>query len=146
MQGPKLFISITIVLIIGLHTLPVLQELRGNRQTFWPIMAWGMYRKSYDTSRSIKTSIRRIIGITIQNNIVQVSAFDAGLGHFGFHRLYVNPMLAGDTFAARRLAALVNRERNDFIVELRLQAETYTITETGISKEASSIMTYRVSN
>ena len=55
-------------------------------------------------------------------------------------------MLAGDTFAARRLATLVNRERNDFIVELRLQAETYTITETGISKEASSIMTYRLSN
>ena len=77
MQAPNLFISIMIVLIIGLHTLPVLQELRGSRQTFWPIMAWGRYRKSYDTSRSIKTSVRRIIGITIQNHIVQVSAFDA---------------------------------------------------------------------
>jgi hypothetical protein len=146
MEGRKLFISIMIVLIVGLHILPVLQELHGNRQTFWPIMAWGMYRKSYDPDRSLKTLVRRIIGVTLQNDIIEVTAFDAGLGDFGFHRLFVRPMLIGDSFAARRLADLVNRELNDLIVELRVQTETFTIIDTGISRETSSIMTYHIGN
>jgi hypothetical protein len=137
-------ISILVLLIIGLHSLPALQELSGKRQTFWPIMAWGMFRKSYDSDRPIKTSIKRILAITAQDEVLQISAWDAGLGHYGFQRLYVNPMAAGNALAARHLAAQINRGRDDSIVKLILQIETYILHKAGLGKEDVSIVTYWV--
>jgi hypothetical protein len=107
-------------------------------------MAWGMYRRSYDGDRPIKTSIKRILAITTQDEVLQISAWDAGLGHYGFYRLYVNPMAAGNALAARRLAAQINRGRNDFIVKLILHIETYILHKTGLGKEDVSTVTYWV--
>src|SRR2546430_1319305 len=104
MQGPKLYISIFILLIIGLHALPVLQELRGKRQTFWPIMAWGMYRHSYDSKRPVQASLRHITAITAGGETLQIGAPESGLGYHGFLRFYLGPMSTGDSLAADRLA------------------------------------------
>ena len=50
------------------------------------------------------------------------------------YRLYIQPMMQGDSSAARQLAGLLNRERRDSIVEIRLETETYTATDSGIVK------------
>ena len=168
-QQSKLFISILILLIIGLHPLPILQELQMGRQSFWPIMAWGMYRHSHDSKSSIQTVIRYTIAITSSGEELSIesiftqqygrldffnlfrprSTADSnfvGLNYFGLSRLYLGPMWGGDAAAAQRLADRLNRAREARIVEFRLESEIYTVTGTGIVKEDNPVITYRVAN
>ena len=42
----KTRISLFILLIIGLHAVPVV-FYQGERQTRWPFLAWAMYSQSY---------------------------------------------------------------------------------------------------
>jgi hypothetical protein len=144
MRGPKLFISIAIVLVIGLHALPILEELLGHRQTFWPIMAWGMYRQAHDPQRPIQGSLNRIIAITAAGEALQIGPPEAGLGYFAFHRFYLGPMSSGDSSAARQLADRLHRHQKDPIIELRVESGTYTLTGTGLVKGNSLVATYRV--
>jgi hypothetical protein len=144
MQRAKLFISIAIVLIIGLHALPVLQELRGSRQAFWPIMAWGMYRSAHDPKRPIQTIKRQIVAITAGGETLHIGPPEAGLGYFAFARFYLGPMSTGDSSAARQLVARISRDQDDPIVEIRLERETYMITDSGLVREISPVITYRL--
>jgi predicted DCC family thiol-disulfide oxidoreductase YuxK len=62
----KISISIFILLVIGSHALPVLQELLGHRQTFWPIMAWGMYRYAHDGTRPIQAKVLLVVSMLVE--------------------------------------------------------------------------------
>ena len=64
-------------------------------------------------------------------------------GGFALSRRYFEPMRAGDSSAAQQLFSHLNRQRDDPFVEFRLQVETYTLTDTGIVKEAKPDITYR---
>jgi hypothetical protein len=144
MQGPKLYISIAILLVIGLHALPVLQELRGTRQTFWPVMAWGMYRQSHDPKRPIQASLNRIIAFTAAGEALPIGPPEAGLGYFAFSRFYLGPMSTGDASAARGLAERINPHQQEPIIELRVESGTYMVTDTGLVKDNSRLATYRI--
>ncbi|MBA3345544.1 MAG: hypothetical protein H0T44_09650 [Gemmatimonadales bacterium] len=53
-------------------------------------------------------------------------------------------MWAGDSSAAQQLFRRLNLKRQDPFVELRLESERYTVTESGIAKEENPTITYRV--
>ena len=128
----KIFVSIFVLLVLGGHALPVLQELQGHRQTLWPIMAWGMYRYAHDGTRPIQVSVRRLIGITARGEEFEITAEHSGLFNTGFVRLYLGPITHGDASAAQGLADRVNIGRDDPVVALRLEGETHTLTPDGV--------------
>ncbi|MGB7946913.1 MAG: DUF393 domain-containing protein [Candidatus Binatia bacterium] len=140
----KIFVSIFVLLVLGSHALPVLQELQGHRQTFWPIMAWGMYRYSHDGSRPIQVSIRRLIGTTPRGKEFEITWEDSGLFYHGFVRLYLRPMINGDASAAQGLADRVNIGRDDPVIALRLERESYTLTPDGVVKTPIASKHYRI--
>jgi hypothetical protein len=167
LQESKLFISLVILTVIGLHALPVLQGLLGRKQTFWPVMSWSMYRNSYSSERPVRTTIRRTVAITsagqefdIESEFtkprrsffnvfpgrIEADTDSLGLGYFAFARFYLRPMWAGDGSAARELAERLNRGREDPIIELRLESETYTVINGGIVKEFNPVLAYRAMN
>jgi hypothetical protein len=156
-------ISLFIVLIIGLHVLPLIQEYTGKRQTFWPIMAWGMYRNSRPANVKIsvkkvqisaKTETGSILDITsihhppffnLLRNTYKKDENRIPLGHYAYQRVFVNPMLQGDKNAARKLATLLNRNRQDRVTHIQIQTERYDMSDAGIEKVDSPIIAYDVS-
>jgi hypothetical protein len=165
LQRSKLFISILILLVIGLHSLPILQGLLGKKQTFWPFMSWTMYRGSYSGEQPVQTVIRRTIAITAMGQEVDVeSAFvkqsqsffnlfpwghvddseTLGLRYFSFARFYLKPMWRGDFSTAISLADRMNRNRDVPIVEFRLENDIYTVSDRGIIEEFKPFISYRI--
>jgi hypothetical protein len=142
MHQPKKFIlSLLILLAIGLHALPLLQKLQDKTQTWWPFMAWGMYRNSYASSAR---TIIQTIGVASKGEAEEILSEHIGLSTSTFARSYLQPMRQGDASAARLLADLLNRSREDPIVEIRIESETYTITNSGIVKAANPAIVYRL--
>jgi hypothetical protein len=139
----KAVISILIILIIGLHALPIIQRLQGERQTLWPVMAWGMYKKSRNPG-PIRMVIRHITGVTSMSEKKSVDASLIGLSSYAAQRLYLNSIWAGDSSAAQNLADRLNSGRGDPFVEFRLESETRTLTEAGIATEYNPVIIYRV--
>jgi len=137
-------ISLLILLTIGLHAVPLVQRLDGKRQTLWPIMAWGMYRNSRGSEGPIRTSLRRIIGITSSGEELQIRPLDAGLSRFALRRMYTRPMYKGEASAAQRLADRLNRHRENPIMAFRLESKTYTITDTGIIEKENPPIIYQI--
>lgn len=143
MGQPKLFISILIILVIGLHALPVLQRLQGKRETLWPVMIWAMYKNSRAPG-PIRSVIRRYIGMTSRGDELGIGPWQSGLSSFALNRLYFRPMRKGDVSAARRLADRLNLHREDPIVAFRLESTTYTVTDSGVVTEDNPAVMYRV--
>jgi len=156
-------ISLFIALIIGLHVLPLMQEYAGKRQTLWPIMAWGMYRNSRPANAKISAKRVRISAKTETGSILDITSIHhppffnllrntyrkdknrIPLGHYGYRRVFVYPMLQGDKNAARKLATLLNRDRQDRVTHIQIQTERYEMSDAGIEKIDSPIMAYDVS-
>jgi len=145
MQKPKhAAISLLILIVIAAHGLPVLQKLVGSNQTFWPIMAWGMYKKSRDSDKPPQTTKKRPVAVTSQGREWEVGPSDIGLSYYAFERLYITPMRKGDPGAAQQLVRQLKRDET--IIEVRLESETYTITRTGLVKEVTAPIVYRLAN
>jgi hypothetical protein len=139
---PKLWISLFILLAIGLHAVPVV-FYQGQRQTRWPFLAWAMYAKSLPPG-PIETKQRRLVGITQSGVEEALSAPLVGVTRSTYGRTYIQPMWAGDSSAARQLVARLNPGREDPFVAVRLEGETYTVTDTGVVKAPFSPIVYRV--
>ncbi len=157
-------ISLFILIVIGLHALPLVQELTGRRQTLWPIMAWGMYRKAHPSHEKIMVKKLHITAKTANGDVLDVASIhhppffnllkknyhkDGNrilLGHYGYKRLFVKPMLKGDKQAARKLAALLNQDRQDPVTHIQIQSDLYEMGASGIKKVDSPVMTYDVSS
>jgi hypothetical protein len=164
MRFSKWFASLIILFVLGLHIPPYVQEFYGTRQTFWPFMAWGMYRNAYDGKRPIQSTVRRTIGITRQGEEVMIvppvwprffNLFRAtpkepihfvGLNIFGLSRLYLTPIWQGDMAVINQFVKWLNQRRDDPIIALRLESETYTLTEDGLVKEENPDTIYNVLN
>jgi hypothetical protein len=141
MRQYKVWISTVILLVIALHVVPVVHA--GLRKRIWPILDWAMY-KDASPPGPIETDRKRIVGITASGHREVVSKDVVGLSSFALDRLYAKPMKRGDSSAAQQLILRLNRQREDPFVEVRLEVETFTATDTGIVRRANPPITYRV--
>jgi hypothetical protein len=140
MREPKTLISIAIILVILLHAAPLLY--RAERKTMWPFLDWAMYKDSRPAG-PIRAYKKRIMGITARGQRESVTTDLTGVSITSFNMLYLQPMWTRDSSAARQLLRRLNRERQDSFVELRLESETYTVTDSGVVKEENPVITYR---
>ncbi len=138
---PKTWVSLFILLVLGLHALPVL-SYQGLRQTRWPFLAWAMYAKSYPPG-PIEATTRRLIGTTASGKEEEVTAHGAGLPGPAFRNAYIAPLWRGDSAPAYELIHRLNRERADPVVQLRLEGERQVLTDTGVVTEVLPEAVYR---
>lgn len=142
MPRRKILISLVIFLVIGLHAVPVLY--RSERGTLWPFMQWAMYKNSRKPG-PIDARQRRIIAVTAKGHGDTVTPHLLGLSITVLKQRYLIPIATGDLSPAPELIARLNRHRNDPVVELRVEGETYTITDTGIVRADDPVVTFRPS-
>jgi hypothetical protein len=142
MRQPKLWVSVLIVLAIGLHAVPAIQR-PGVKQVTWPFLVWGMYKESRPPG-PITADKRRIIAVTGSGSRAELEADLTGLSTPALGRDFILPMMNGDSVAARRLFHRINSGRTDPFVELRVEVERYTITDTGLVRKDNPIMAYRL--
>jgi hypothetical protein len=140
MPDRKVLISLAILLIIGLHAVPVLY--RAEQDTLWPFLHWAMYKESHPAG-PVKANKRQLIAISAQGEQAIVTPPLVGLSSFVLQRRYVRPWAKGDTAAAQALIDRLNTLRPDPIVELRMESTTYTVTDTGLVKQSNPPVTYR---
>jgi len=140
MPQRKTLVSIVIFLVIGLHAVPVLY--RSERGTLWPFMQWAMYKNSRKPG-PIDTRQRRLLAISSKGATDTVTPHLVGLSITVLRQRYLVPIGTGDLSPAPELIDRLNRHRGDPVVELRLESETYTITDTGITRTDDPVVTYR---
>jgi hypothetical protein len=142
MRQPKLWVSILIVLALGLHAVPVIMR-RGTRQVTWPFLVWAMYKESRGPG-PITADKRRIVGVTASGTRRKLEADITGLPSPALGRDFVRPMMDGDSVAARRLFQRINAGRHDPFVELRVEINRYSISDTGLVRIDPPVMAYRL--
>ena len=140
MRDPKVWISTLILLVLGLHAVPVL-SYQGHRQTTWPFLAWAMYSKSHPPG-PIQTMNRYLVGRTSTGQEVDVTPGLVGLSKPTFRNTYINPLYKGDSASARELIGRLNRDREDPIVDLRTIGTRYVLSDTGVVTEQLPVITY----
>jgi hypothetical protein len=140
MREPKTLISIAILLVILLHAVPLVY--RAERKTIWPFLDWAMYKESRPAG-PIRAFKKHLVGVTAQGQRESVTTELAGVSITSFNMLYVQPMWTRDSSAAQRLLERLNQEREDPFVELRLESETYTVTDSGVAREENPAIVYR---
>ena len=140
MRQSKFWVSLFIVLVIALHAVPLVSA--GLRRKVWPFLEWAMYKRSHPPG-PIKTVTKRITGVTSKGQRVAVTPYFVGLSKFALLGLYEVPMWRGDTSAAQQLFRRLNSGRGDPFIELNLESETHTVTDTGVVKQQNSVITYR---
>ena len=140
MRQSKVWISIGILVVIGLHAVPVLSA--GLRKRTWPFLDWGMYKDSRAPG-PIQVKKKRIVGVTQTGQKERVTPTLLGSTGYGLHMLYEVPMLRNDSAAAQDLFRRLNVQRQDPFVELRVESETYTVSDTGVVKQDNPVITYR---
>ena len=86
-------ISIVILLVIGLHAVPVLY--RRERGTLWPFMQWAMYKNSRKAG-PIDVHQRRILAITADGRRDTVTPYLLGLSVTVLKQRYLAPIATGD--------------------------------------------------
>jgi hypothetical protein len=143
MDWRKGLVSIAILFAIGMHFVPYLRRGPGQRNIFWPFLSWTMYKDSRPAGL-IQAKKRRITGLTRAGQTEEVTASLVGLGPPAMSKLYIRPMLAGDTSAVRKLKDRLNAGRSDPFVAFRVEDETYTITDTGLMRQQSPVLTFGV--
>jgi hypothetical protein len=140
MPRHRVLISTVIVLVIGLHAVPVL--FRAERGTLWPFMQWAMY-KSSSPPGPVQTQTRRIIATTTEGRDEEVTPELLGLSVTVLESWYLRPMGRGDSTAARRLMDRLNRDLDDPIAAVRLESVLYTVTDTGLARQDRPVIVYR---
>ena len=92
MPRRKTLISIVILLVIGLHAVPVLY--RSERGTLWPFMQWTMYKNSRKPG-PIDIHQRRILAITATGRSDTVTPRLLGLSITVLKQRYLAPIRKG---------------------------------------------------
>ena len=137
----KTRISLFVLLIIGLHAVPVL-FYQGERQTRWPFLAWAMYARSYPAG-PITISKRRLVATLASGKEEEITAALVGLPSPAFRGTYIAPLWNGDSAPAYELIHRLNRKRADPVVQLRLEDLRQTLVDTGVVKETLPALIYR---
>jgi len=141
MRQPKLWISLLILLVLGLHALPVL-SYQGYRQTRWPFLTWAMYARSYPPG-PIQVMVRRLIARATSGTEEEVTSYHVGLSQAAFRNAYLVPLSKHDSTAARELLTRLNQERDDKFVRVRLEQVQSTLSDTGIVREELPVIYYQ---
>jgi hypothetical protein len=138
----KTLISVFILVIVGLHAVPVLLA-RGRDQVLWPFLVWSMYKNSRPPG-PIKGWKTHVIATTARGDSQRVNPELVGLSGSATAELYLQPWIKGDSSAAGRLLLRLNRDRQDPFVQLRLARETYVVSDTGLIRDDPPVLTYRL--
>ena len=138
----KTLTSVVILLVIGLHAVPVLHS--GERGTLWPFMVWAMYKHSRPAG-PVAVNQRHILAVTAAGARDTVTPHRLGLSITVLDQRFHRPLMGGDTTVVPRLFERLNQGRTDPYVELRLVSETYTVTDTGLARQDNPVVTYRLS-
>jgi len=141
MRQPKHRISLLIVLVLGLHALPVL-SYEGYRQTRWPFLTWAMYARSYPPG-PIQVMVRRLIARTTSGKEEEVTSRHVGLSQPAFRNAYLVPFSKHDSTAARELLTRLNQERDDKLVSIRLEQVQSTLSDSGVVREELPVIHYQ---
>ena len=138
---PKTRISLLILLVIGLHAVPVL-SYQGERQTRWPFLAWAMYARSYPPG-PIVVVMARLVATSASGKEGEITAREVGLPSPAYYKTYLGPLAKGDSTSAYELIHRLNRERDDPVVQVRLEGDRVILADTGVVKQALPVVTYR---
>lgn len=141
-MGVKTRISLFILLVLGLHVLPVV-SYQGVRQTRWPFLTWAMYARSYPPGM-IDMVTRKLIAISPRGMQREVSYRDVGLSLPAFNNNYLESFARGDSAAAEWLIDRLNRVGSDSVTELRLGVIRYRLTDSGVAVDTLPDMVYTV--
>ena len=136
----KTLASIVIVLVIGLHAVPVL--VSAERGTLWPFMVWAMYKHSR-RGGPVKVNQRHILAVTASGARDTVTDRRLGVSITVLDQRYHRPLMGGDTTVIPVLFERLNQGRADPYVELQLVSETYTVTDTGLARLDNPVVRYR---
>jgi len=134
----RALISTAIVLVVGLHAVPVLY--RSERGTLWPFMQYSMYKGSSPPG-PIHAEKRRLIAVTARGAEQEVTPMVLGLS-VTVLRSSLRSMAAGDSAAAGYLMHRLNRGRAEPFVELRVESTTYVVSDAGIVRTAAPPIAY----
>jgi hypothetical protein len=140
MREPKTWISLAILTVIALHALPLL-SYQGYRQTRWPILAWAMYAKSYPPG-PVETERRHLVGITREARRVEITSWLAGVPLPAMGKAFVRPLLQGDSARASELFRRLNENRQDPVVEIRVEQQRYMVSDTGLVTDTMPVVSY----
>jgi hypothetical protein len=141
MRQPKVWTSLFIILVIGLHALPVI-SYQGNRQTRWPFLSWSMFAQPVPPG-PIQMTRRFIYGFTAGARRELITASLVGINQSTYGRGFVRPMAQGDTAVAQRLFRRLNDRRDDPFVELRVETEVSTLVGDSVVKQSLPPVSYR---
>lgn len=137
----KTRISLLILLVIGLHAVPVL-SYQGELQTRWPFLAWAMYARAYRPG-PIVVVMARLVATSASGKEEEITAPQVGLPGPAYKKTYVGPLSKGDSTPAFELIHRLNRERDDPVVQIRLEGDRLILADTGVVKEPLPVVTYR---
>ena len=136
----KAIASAVIVLVIGLHAVPVV--VSAERDTLWPFMVYAMYKHSRPAG-PVEVHQRAIVAVTASGVRDTVTDRLLGVSVTVLDQRYHRPLMKGDTTVVPGLFERLNRGRTDPYVELDLVSTTYTVTDTGLAREENPVVTYR---
>ena len=136
----KAVASVVIVLVIGLHAVPVIHS--AERGTLWPFMVWAMYKHSRPAG-PVEVNQRRILAVTASGARDTVTPHLLGVSITVLDQRYHRPLMSGDPTVVPALFERLNRWRTDPYVALQLESETYTVTGTGLERRDNPIVTYQ---
>lgn len=122
-------LSMFILLILGLHLVPIVREWTGARETLWPFLSWGMFR--HDSRPPVVADRLRIVASTPEGSRLVVPA-DTGFDRFGFRRFYQMPFRAGDFAPAQELARRLSRRWRTSIDSILVEKTTFTLSREGL--------------
>jgi hypothetical protein len=136
----KTLTSIVILLVLGLHLIPIVS--RAERDTVWPFMIWAMYKHSRPAG-PVEVNQRHLLAVTASGARDTVTPELLGLSITILDQRFHRPLMGGDTTVVPALFERLNQGRSDPYVELRLVSETYTVTDTGLARRRNPVVTYR---
>ena len=156
-DGSHPVISVFILVILALQAGTFAY---GSR--FWPFMIYSMYRDS-EKPRPIFQWKRRVIARTTSGERLELlgtpemrlfAIFEGkpesrvdpvGLNSFAMRKLYLNPLLDGDTGAARRLAERINATRPaDPVVAIEVESRKYAAAPDGVVEGERKLETFPI--
>lgn len=135
----RTLVSAVIVLVIGLHAVPL--AFRAERGTVWPFMQWAMYKNSRPAG-PVQVQQRRILALRASGAQDTVTPHLLGLSITVLDQRFLRPLMQGDSSVVPALFERLNRNQDDRFVELRLESESYTVTDTGLARRANPVVTY----
>lgn len=139
MRAQKQVISLLILFIIGMHAVPVVNAT--YRKRMWPFLDWSMYKESHQPG-PIQAFKKRLVGVSTTGSRTVLTTDSIGLDAFALDAHYLLAMRAGDSLAGAALLARINERRAEKFVELRLERDAYTVTDTGIVMEPQPALVF----